>query len=185
MKYRLIFFVISFIWFNLDLVNNGLKNGQRVLVNFVNYLILFVNFVKYLILLPYFLVIMLIEEFSSALWDRLFCSFTSLLNGMLVFFCSSFGRELRLKCRWAGSKLYVQTHINEPPCIYECHFLTSYLKFCDCSCFATWIPMKLFVLFLYFFLIIYYLYSFMVQNKPKGRVAKRSIVCKETYILIV
>ena len=31
--------------------------------------------------------------------------------------CSSFGRQLCQNCGWAGSELYVQLHITEPPCL--------------------------------------------------------------------
>ena len=33
--------------------------------------------------------------------------------------CSSFGRQLCQNCGWAGSELYVRSHITEPPCQFK------------------------------------------------------------------
>ena len=59
---------------------------------------------------------------SYLLWRLSFLSYTSFFSFLknswffcVFWICSSFGRQLCQNCGWAGSELYVRSHITEPP----------------------------------------------------------------------
>ena len=79
-----------------------------------------------LFFLPCFLNNDISHQFNAAFWLHwVICSggnlcsdnfFEKILEFLRFFICSSFGRHLIQKWEWAGSELYVRTHITDFPC---------------------------------------------------------------------